>query len=93
MDVAIDGERVELPKADDVTMGEAQDIAQHLGIDMSESLPTQKLFGLMFAALRRKNPDGVLSDQIQAVRNVKISEFENVQEAAPVSPLPEAAPE
>jgi hypothetical protein len=89
MEISINGERTELPKADDILMGEAEDVARYLNIDMSESLPTQKLFGLVFVGLRRKNPDGVIADQIQAVRNLKIADFEGIaEEVAPASPLP-----
>jgi hypothetical protein len=89
MKVTIDGERVKLPDDTDLTLGESEEVAKHLGIDIGTSLPTQQLIGLVFIVLRRQNPDGAVVDQVAAVRKMKVKDLEiETEEDAPANPLP-----
>src|SRR4051812_10129542 len=89
MKVTIDGERVKLPDDTDLTLGESEEVAKHLGIDIGTSLPTQQLIGLVFIVLRRQNPDGAVVDQVAAVRKMKVKDLEiEMEEDASANPLP-----
>jgi hypothetical protein len=90
MEISINGERHTVPTDEDITLAEAEEVAVHMNIDLGASLPTLKFMGLVFILVRRKNPDGAIVDQVDAVRKMTLAslglEQEEVAEVA--NPLP-----
>ena len=92
MEIVIDGERTKLPDDDDLTLGESELVAKHMGIDLGSSLPGQKFMGLVFIAIHRKDPYGAIVDQVDAVRKMKFKDLDVVEEDTTTDPLSEGFP-
>lgn len=88
MDILIDGEPTKLPDDTDLTLGESREVAKHLDIDLGMSTSTEKLLGLVFIAIRRKHPDGVLPDQVAAVLKMKIADLGITEEDVVAASVP-----
>jgi hypothetical protein len=91
MDILIDGEPTHLPDDTDLTLGESEEVAKHLKIDLGASTSTEKLIGLVFVAVRRKNPDGAIVDQVDAIRKMKIADLGINEEEVAAAAVPLAS--
>jgi hypothetical protein len=86
--ITINGERTQLPDEKDLTLGESEEVAKHLGIDLGASLPMEQFMGLVFVAIRRKHPQGAIVDQVASVRAMKLADLDLKEEDAAADPLP-----